>query len=439
MGEGRTDRSSPELAKLSVAQAAVALGISQDEVRRRIAGGAIPHERDESGGVYVYLAPSETVHKTDQEAAQNTSTETVQDDPIRSIEDRKDARRIVGRRLREARVAQGRTLEEVKRAITVHTHHLEALERGDYEAIPSPLWARGFLIMYANYLGLDGERLADELLPLRRASRPRRYLNRRWRMLLAALGAMGIPVMMVVATFVAPYNTFSGWAGDALQEIAPGLFLGSEPQRVVILSFAEAGTTGRDNVLMARVAEDNVGLLSIPRDTLAEIPGYGQGEVGDAFALGGPDLTRQTVSRLTGAEVQHYCVIDTQGIREIVGSMGGVRVEVPQTISGSTAPGEPAITLRPGMRTLNGKQALVYLQGKDLSSEEERAKRQQKFLYAMFKQALGPSNLVVHPSTLGAVLENTETDMSGVQMLQFGGRVRALKEAEKPVEVGTLP
>jgi len=190
---------------------------------------------------------------------------------------------------------------------------------------------------------------------------------------------------------------------------------------------------------MATVAEDNVGLLSIPRNTLAKIPGHGQGEVGDAFALGGPDLSRRTVSRLTGSEVQHYCVIGTQGIREIVGSMGGVQVEVPQTVSGRAVPGGPTITLRPGLQTLNGNEALVYLQGKDLSSEEGRAKRQQEFLYAMFRQALGPSNLVVNPSTLGAVLENTETNMSGVQMLQFGGRVRALKEAEKPVEVGTLP
>jgi len=305
--------------------------------------------------------------------------------------------------------------------------------------MPSPLWARGFLIMYANYLGLDGEHLAEELLPLRRAYRPRRYLKRRWRVLLAALGAMGIAATIAVVTIVAPYNTFTEWVGDVLQEFAPGLFLGSEPQRVVILGFAEAGTTGRDNVLMARVAEDNVGLLSIPRNTSTEIPGHGPGEVGEAFAIGGPDLTRQTVAELTGSEVQHYCVIDTQGIREIVGSMEGVRVKVPQTVSGRAVPGGPTITLRPGVQTLNGNHALVYLQGKDLPSEVERAKRQQEFLYAMFKQALGPSNLVVHPSTLGAVLENTETNMSGVQMLQFGGRVRALKEAETLVEVGTLP
>ena len=83
MGEDRTDRPSPDLERLTVAQAAGALGISQDAVRRRIATGDIPHERAESGRVYVYLAPSETVHKTDQDDA----SKTVQDSYIRSLED----------------------------------------------------------------------------------------------------------------------------------------------------------------------------------------------------------------------------------------------------------------------------------------------------------------------------------------------------------------
>src|SRR5829696_4322775 len=68
VGEARTDRPSPDLDRLTVAQAADALSISQDAVRKRIARGTIPHDRDESGRVFVYLAPSETVHKTDQDA-----------------------------------------------------------------------------------------------------------------------------------------------------------------------------------------------------------------------------------------------------------------------------------------------------------------------------------------------------------------------------------
>ena len=87
MGEARTDRPSPDLDRLTVAQAADALSISQDAVRKRIARGTIPHDRDDSGRVYVYLPPSETVHKTDQDIIQDDATKTVQDAYIRSLED----------------------------------------------------------------------------------------------------------------------------------------------------------------------------------------------------------------------------------------------------------------------------------------------------------------------------------------------------------------
>ena len=84
MGEDRTGH---DLDRLTVAQAADALNISQDAVRKRITRGTIPHDRDESGRVFVYLAPSETVHKIDQDIQQDTASKTVQDAYIRSLED----------------------------------------------------------------------------------------------------------------------------------------------------------------------------------------------------------------------------------------------------------------------------------------------------------------------------------------------------------------
>ena len=87
VGEARTDRPSPNLDRLTVAQAAAALNISQDAVRKRIARHTIPHDRDDSGRVYVYLSPSETVQKTDRDTAQYDATKTVQDAYVRSLED----------------------------------------------------------------------------------------------------------------------------------------------------------------------------------------------------------------------------------------------------------------------------------------------------------------------------------------------------------------
>jgi hypothetical protein len=81
------DRPRGDLDRRTVAQAADALGISQDAVRKRIARGTISNDRNESGRVYVYLSPSETVHKTDQDTGPDDATKTVQDTYIRSLED----------------------------------------------------------------------------------------------------------------------------------------------------------------------------------------------------------------------------------------------------------------------------------------------------------------------------------------------------------------
>ena len=84
VGEGRTGH---DLDRLTVKEAATVLNVSQDAVRKRIARGTIPNDKDESGRVFVYLSPSETVHKTDQDIQQDTASKTVQDAYIRSLED----------------------------------------------------------------------------------------------------------------------------------------------------------------------------------------------------------------------------------------------------------------------------------------------------------------------------------------------------------------
>lgn len=66
----------------------------------------------------------------------------------------------IGRILQETRERLGLTLEEVERGTRIRTHHLEAMERGDFDSLPSPVQARGFLHNYSEFLGLE----PDEVL-----------------------------------------------------------------------------------------------------------------------------------------------------------------------------------------------------------------------------------------------------------------------------------
>lgn len=61
----------------------------------------------------------------------------------------------IGQQLRQARQARSLTLEQVSRATHMRAHYLQAMESGDFDAIPSLAQARGFLRAYADYLNLD--------------------------------------------------------------------------------------------------------------------------------------------------------------------------------------------------------------------------------------------------------------------------------------------
>ncbi len=63
----------------------------------------------------------------------------------------------IGKTLQETREQLGLTLEEVERATRIRIHHLERLEKGEIDSLPSGVHARGFLRNYAEFLGLEAE------------------------------------------------------------------------------------------------------------------------------------------------------------------------------------------------------------------------------------------------------------------------------------------
>lgn len=68
----------------------------------------------------------------------------------------------IGATLREARGRRKIDLAEVEAAIKIRIRYLQAMENEEWDALPGGAYTRGFVRTYAIYLGLDGERLADE-------------------------------------------------------------------------------------------------------------------------------------------------------------------------------------------------------------------------------------------------------------------------------------
>ena len=70
----------------------------------------------------------------------------------------------IGQKLRSSREGKRLSIEQVADATRIRSHYLEALERDDLSAIPSAAQARGFLRIYADFIGLD----VDEIAPMPR-------------------------------------------------------------------------------------------------------------------------------------------------------------------------------------------------------------------------------------------------------------------------------
>lgn len=67
----------------------------------------------------------------------------------------------IGTQLRAAREAKGISLSAAAAETRIKIQRLEAMERSDFSTMPAPAYARGFLKMYGEYLGLAVEPLVQ--------------------------------------------------------------------------------------------------------------------------------------------------------------------------------------------------------------------------------------------------------------------------------------
>jgi polyisoprenyl-teichoic acid--peptidoglycan teichoic acid transferase len=198
------------------------------------------------------------------------------------------------------------------------------------------------------------------------------------------------------------------------------LFVPLGTGRAVLLgSDARAEEVSRADTIM--LAKANGGLLAVPRDTLAEIPGLGEDKVNAAFANGGPELTVETLENLTGLPVENYVVLDFGGTREIVDALGGITVNVEEPIE--TEQDGEFFSIPAGPQRLTGAQALAYVRYRGgPTADIGRMGRQQRFLQALAGEAASPENLPRLPEMARAVWRNAETNMSPFEAARFAVR-----------------
>jgi LCP family protein required for cell wall assembly len=184
-----------------------------------------------------------------------------------------------------------------------------------------------------------------------------------------------------------------------------------------------------DSIMLMRVGGGKNSTLSIPRDTVVDIPGHGRNKINAAYAIGGPSLAIKTVESYLGIKVNHLVEVNFENFPQLIDSLGGITYKggcVVSEINGGTRNGGYTLRLKAGEHEIDGKQALALARTrKNACAKREddrtRARRQQKILGAIKDKVISLETFVRLPWVSWAAPRAVQSDMAGPSLLGLVG------------------
>ncbi|MCM3499595.1 LCP family glycopolymer transferase [Staphylococcus capitis] len=164
-------------------------------------------------------------------------------------------------------------------------------------------------------------------------------------------------------------------------------------------------------ILSINPKEKKTELVSIPRDTQAQIVGRGTTEkIAHAYAYGGPNMAVNSLEKLMNVPIDHYATIDMDGLHDMIDTLGGVDVVSNDTFTIS------GLHFVKGQKThVDGDAAMRFIRsrkeegaGGDLGRQE----RQQLVLEAMANKMTSPTSITHFNSLMSEIQQNVKTDLS---------------------------
>ena len=231
-----------------------------------------------------------------------------------------------------------------------------------------------------------------------------------------------------------PFSTIDPAGSQILnngQETVNFLLIGSDRR--------PGGSFRTDTMVIAilRPNDGQVSLISIPRDLWVSIPGWENQRINTAYQHGisvdypggGPGLLEDTILYNLGIRIDHTAMVEFDGFRQIVDTLGGVDVPVAcsytdwRLIDPSYDPENEnnwaLYTAGPGLIHMDGDLALWYARSRQKSNDFDRGRRQQEVLRALFTQALQTGTLKRIPDLYNDLKNTVETDLNLVDLLQL--------------------
>ncbi|MGB3494693.1 MAG: LCP family protein [Elainellaceae cyanobacterium] len=196
-----------------------------------------------------------------------------------------------------------------------------------------------------------------------------------------------------------------------------------------------------DTMLLLRFdpQQQEMTVLSLPRDTRTAVEGVGVTKLNEANYHGGPALAARSVSNLLDdVSIDRYVRINVQGVEKLVDALGGVSVYVPEDMKYQDDSQHLYINLKEGEQHLDGETAMQFLRFRyDQYGDIGRVQRQQMFMRALQEQALSPATLARLPKIFSVVQSHIDTNLSLEEMLALSGFASRMEREE--VQMVMLP
>jgi LCP family protein required for cell wall assembly len=189
---------------------------------------------------------------------------------------------------------------------------------------------------------------------------------------------------------------------------------------------AETTGPGRsDTIMLIRTGGGHAARLSIPRDTVVEIPGHGLQKINAAHEFGGPALSVSVLKSWLGIPINHVVEVNFENFPQLIDSMGGVTYTggcIVSRLDGGFRDGGFTLRLSRGTHHLDGKQALALARTRENLCEPnetdiQREEHQQALFNDMKSRLLSPSSFLRLPLIAWNAPPAIISDMSGPELL----------------------
>lgn len=267
-------------------------------------------------------------------------------------------------------------------------------------------------------------------------------------LIILIVGSLWVSRQPHVQAVVLDWNNHSLWENvKRLVSSDDNFLLGESEGRINFLILGQGGAKHdgpylTDTIMVVSIKPDTkqVAMISLPRDLVVPIPGYGLRKINSANAYGeaagqkkGAELTSQVVSEVLKIPIHYYARLSFSGFATVVDDLGGVPITINTGFSDPEYPtdtnGYTTVIFKPGWQILNGEQALQFVRSRHGTNGEgsdfARANRQQQVLLALKEKLLSPATFL-NPSlslrlyrTLNDSIETNLSASEAVRLIQI--------------------